>query len=257
MSERSRKHVVTGSIGTSHLTNGSPCQDSWGSRELSDVLVVAISDGAGSAKHSERGSQLVVDQALDFFVSELNRSSCAHKGVGALGREAGEKALSEIRHALVAEACSLGTTIHEMASTLLVGIFHESRSVFYQLGDGAWCISTNGIAGAATWPDQGEFVGQTEFVTSPNALSALQFSAVNGQIDHAVGMTDGLERLALDFAARIPHSGFINPLVSALRSASDLAVMETSLVRFLMSEKICERTDDDKTLAVISYAEGF
>jgi serine/threonine protein phosphatase PrpC len=257
MSELVRKHVVKGAIGTSHLVNGTPCQDSWGSRDLGEILIVAISDGAGSAKYSERGSRLVVDQALDFFADEFAHVSDASDVVGALDRDTGENALYEIRHSLVSAARALETTIHEMASTLLVGIFHSSRSVFYQIGDGVWCVSINGIVGAATWPDQGEFVGQTEFVTSPNALAALQFSRVNGQIDHAVGMTDGLERLSLDFAARIPHSGFIDPLVGALRSAPDMAVMEASLERFLKSEKICERTDDDKTLAVISYAEGF
>jgi serine/threonine protein phosphatase PrpC len=255
MSEQARKHVVAGSIGTSHLANGTPCQDSWGSRDLGDILIVAISDGAGSAKYSERGSKLVVDQALDFFADKLGTSDVS-TAVEALDRDAGENVLQEIRHSLVSAARTLETTIHEMASTLLVGIFHSSRSVFYQIGDGVWCVSINGIVGAATWPDQGEFVGQTEFVTSSNARAALQFSAVNGQIDHAVGMTDGLERLSLDFAARIPHSGFIDPLVGALRSAPDMAVMEVSLLRFLTSEKICARTDDDKTLAVISYAEG-
>lgn len=254
MSEMRRKHVVTGSIGTSHKVNGLPCQDAWGCRELGELLIVAISDGAGSAKYAELGSRLAVDNALDYFASHFTAEPDLLTILGLLGDDTGERALTEIRRALVSEAQERDATVQDFACTLLIGIFHPFRSVFYQIGDGVWCVSANEIQGAATWPTQGEFAGQTEFITSLSAVEALQFSAVDGQIDWAIGMTDGLERLAINFGNHTPHAGFIEPLVKALRTTEDMRLMEASLVRFLDSSKICERTDDDKSLAVISYA---
>jgi serine/threonine protein phosphatase PrpC len=256
MSEMRLKHVVTGSIGTSHRLNGLPCQDAWGCREVGELLIVAISDGAGSAKYAERGSRLAVDHAIDYFVGQFSEGSDLVVDLGLLGKSTGETALTEIRNALVNEARERNATVQDFACTLLVGIFHPARSLFYQIGDGAWCVSANEIQGAATWPTQGEFAGQTEFITSLSAAEALQFSSVDGTIEWAIGMTDGLERLALNFGNHTPHAGFIEPLVKALRGTEDMGLLESSLVRLLDSAKICERTDDDKTLAVISYAEG-
>ena len=59
-------------IGTSHTKTGSPCQDAGGCTVVkavdgAEVLVAAVSDGAGTASRSEAGSALAVSRYLSRF----------------------------------------------------------------------------------------------------------------------------------------------------------------------------------------------
>jgi hypothetical protein len=63
-------------------------------------------------------------------------------------------------------------------------------------------------------------------------------------------LTDGLQRLALDFTARTPHLPFFQPLFAALRAAPDVESLAGPFREFLDSQRINERTDDDKTLVL-------
>jgi hypothetical protein len=61
-------------------------------------------------------------------------------------------------------------------------------------------------------------------------------------------MTDGLQRLALDFRTQAPHEPFFSPLFKALRSAPVAEDLAVPLRQLLSSSSVNERTDDDKTL---------
>ena len=60
-------------------------------------------------------------------------------------------------------------------------------------------------------------------------------------------LTDGLQMLALDYANNIPHVPFFSPLFK-LTTEENFTI--EALSRFLESERVCERTDDDKTLVL-------
>src|SRR5258707_14993460 len=64
------------SVGTSHDLTGMPCQDSFGVELLetsSDVVLISVvSDGAGSAAHSERGSKAAVETAMGLIKAYLS-----------------------------------------------------------------------------------------------------------------------------------------------------------------------------------------
>ena len=61
--------------------------------------------------------------------------------------------------------------------------------------------------------------------------------------------SDGVERLALRFPARVPVPGFFNPLFELVSSATANEA-EAELTRFLHSPRIRQRSDDDCTVAV-------
>ena len=63
-------------------------------------------------------------------------------------------------------------------------------------------------------------------------------------------MTDGLQRLALDFSAKQPHAEFFHPLFQAIKISAKSDDLSTALKAFLNSPIINERTDDDKTLVL-------
>ncbi|MCA9241884.1 MAG: hypothetical protein KDA37_16855, partial [Planctomycetales bacterium] len=60
--------------------------------------------------------------------------------------------------------------------------------------------------------------------------------------------TDGLERLALKFEGQTAHAPFFAPLFQAVRDTRDSQGLNEELSRFLKSEHVQNRSDDDKTV---------
>lgn len=249
------KHVQVSVCGAAHLRNGLPCQDANGFLEVPGALVCALSDGAGSARRAERGSELAVEAALDHFLQLFLRQGVS-RTIERLQIESGLEMLASVRQRIDLEALAESAGASDYAATLLVAVISPSRAVFYQVGDGVWFVSKNGILGAVTWPTSGEHVSETHFVTCDSASRVLQCEALEGKVETVVGMTDGLERLALDLSGRVPHPGFLLPLARELRRA-DVPGFTTQLRQFLASDVICQRTDDDKTLAILLHEPGF
>lgn len=249
------KHVQVSVCGAAHLRNGLPCQDANGFLEVPGALVCALSDGAGSARRADRGSELAVEAAMDHFLQLFLRQGVSQT-IDSLQVESGLAMLASVRQRMDAEALTESSCTRDYAATLLVAVISPSRAVFYQVGDGVWVVSKNGIFGAVTWPTSGEHVSETHFVTCDSASQVLQCEVVAGAVEAVVGMTDGLERLALNLRGRVPHPGFLVPLARELRRA-DVPGFTTQLSQFLASDVICQRTDDDKTLAILLHEPGF
>jgi len=63
-------------VGSFHIQAGLPCQD-YGAYQVlgQDVLIGAVADGAGSAKHSDLGAKITVKAALQFLEDKLKKNS--------------------------------------------------------------------------------------------------------------------------------------------------------------------------------------
>ena len=48
------------------------------------------------------------------------------------------------------------------------------------------------------------------------------------------------------------HHGFFAPFIKALAGTTDIELFEKELVTFLESERVCERTDDDKSIILVT-----
>lgn len=247
------KFAIKSVRGSAHEINGLPCQDASDACVVGDVLICAMSDGAGSAKLSDVGSKIIVEESLRLFGEYFGKVEAPEVVVRDIGPKQGEWLIESIRDRLARVAIERNEPEQEFAGTLLVAVITKNKSVFYQVGDGLWCVGKSGILGAVTWPEQGEFASQTIFVTSSSALQSIQCVTVEGPVDFIVGMTDGLERLTVDLQGRVPFPGFCNPLIAALRKAESVDDFSGKLVTFLSSPRVCERTDDDKTLALIVH----
>ncbi len=88
----------------------------------------------------------------------------------------------------------------------------------------------------------------TMFLTGDRYEDHVEFQAAEGDFTDVALMTDGVERLALSFEGRTPHTPFFDPLFNALRSAPAPAALNTELCRFLESDSMKRRSDDDKTV---------
>jgi serine/threonine protein phosphatase PrpC len=252
------RHIAHSQQGAGHLGDGSPCQDAHSIRLLSkeghDVLVACIADGAGSARFGDVGSLIacaaVMDQAVTYFEAQGRFDE--------LGHDEAVRWCNEARGRIEAEALVRECAPRELATTLCAAVITPSCAHLFQIGDGAIVLCSHGAYGVVFWPQSGEYANSTNFLTSDEYRQRIEFTTTTSRFSDIALLTDGLERLALRFDLRTPHTPFFEPLFRALRATDDVEGLNEALRRFLASDSVIIRSDDDKTLILASrYADGF
>jgi hypothetical protein len=201
--------------GTSHRSAQTPCQDSFRYRlfgEAAEWLLVAAADGAGSAAHADVGATLVCDEFARRVEESRTDALLTRQGIIAL--------FAETRLALLAEAERRGARPRDLACTALFGLVGPTTAAFAQLGDGAIVIGDGQAHRVVFWPDSGEYVNATDFLTDEGFADLIRFETTTDPISEVALLTDGLQRLALDFAGRTAHPGFFAPLFKRLRGTA-------------------------------------
>jgi hypothetical protein len=158
----------------------------------------------------------------------------------------------DARRRIQAEAAGRDCNWRELATTLAVAIVGRCRAFFFQVGDGAIVLGSRGVYGVVFWPQSGEYANTTNFLTSEGFRSRFEFLATNSCLSDVALFTDGLERLALQFDSQTPYAPFFDPLFRTVREANDLDLLSEQLRRFLGTESMQSRSDDDKTLILAS-----
>ncbi|HXB73444.1 MAG TPA: PP2C family serine/threonine-protein phosphatase [Candidatus Acidoferrales bacterium] len=241
------KYAAASVIGTSHQgSSEGVCQDSHACQYLqqSSAFVAVVSDGAGSASHSQLGSRRTCD-----YIMERATDASAET---ILSRDFAVDVLDGLRQGLQELADASEQQLRDFACTMLVAVICGNRAAFWQIGDGAMCfrIRDSETFQYAFWPDKGEYANETSFVTQANAQQHLEFDLSDCEIVQLAVFSDGLERLALDFTKGEPHNGFFNGLFPYLSpfEAGHAVNISSQIAGFLGSERVTRRTDDDKTL---------
>lgn len=240
--------------GTSHAKLGTPCQDAVTVKFFNDadgreVLVVVVSDGAGSAKRSDIGSMLAcstIAEAVEVFLAESRR-------VVEIDRAVAETWLAMVRKAIVERAAEDGEVPREYACTLLAAVVGQDAAAFMQIGDGATVIFDGEGWAWIHWPQHGEYLNTTNFVTADNARECLDFDLCEVIVDELAVFTDGLEGLVLHQATKTVFSPFFDRMIPAVRACTAAGLdagLSEALASYLTSPPICARTDDDKSLVL-------
>jgi hypothetical protein len=214
-----------------------------------EIVLMALSDGAGSASHSDIGAQSVVSHWLDAFTTLLHQCSEPDAVLAESGATTLHTMLANIRSSVARDALAFEVGASDFSATLLGAVLTPSGALVAQVGDGAWVGCVNGILGCLTWPTGGEFAGQTVFATSESAPHALQMVRLSSPPSALVGFTDGLERLLLDFRTQLPAAGFFRPVLQGLKASPQ--TFSAHLEEYLESAAVCERTDDDKSIGMV------
>lgn len=247
--------AATCAIGTSHIKNDKPCQDSVRVRLVQTpngpVIISAVSDGAGSAAHSEIGSRAAVTTATYLIENFLEAGGL----VRSIDRDAVLNWLAQIQTAISTLASEGGASTREFACTLLVAVIAAEDAAFFQVGDGAMVVREEGDEGWSYvfWPQHGEYINSTNFVTASNAAEVLEFDAVSRRIREFSAFSDGIESLVLHYATKTVHDPFFNNMIAPVRQAPNEGLddgLSESLLNYLNSERVCTRTDDDKSLVL-------
>ncbi len=239
-------------LGTSHLADSLPCQDSHlvdfvVADDRAKFLLIAVADGAGSALLSHLGSRAACTAAIlhlktnaELLKNADDAKECIRQGFAA--------ALSEVEDLARRE----GVSSRELATTLLVAAIGEQHAIFGQVGDGAVVWGEPGVLRIVHWPEQ-EALNLTDFITSAPLSETLHIFVEHSPIRRVACMTDGLSPLLLDYRAKGPHAPAFENLFSTCLAAPDPSDLSDDLATFLDSPQVNNRTDDDKTLVLAVY----
>lgn len=248
--------------GTSHRKANLPCQDALRWEPVApDWLVVSLADGAGSASFADVGATIAARTALGVVTARLAKAEPASPGVTSATALDADAALNGLfveafqtaRAAVLDEASRRQVRPRELATTLLVFVARPGLAAAAQVGDGATLVAESPERlRALTRPGISEYLNETTFLTSDNALEGLQCSVRRGPVRYAALFSDGLQLLALKLPEADPHARFFQPLFRFLDAAPDLGVANGQLREFLESPRITERADDDLSLLIAS-----
>ncbi|NES84994.1 MAG: protein phosphatase 2C domain-containing protein [Moorea sp. SIO2B7] len=256
------KAVAHSAIGTSHQAKEIPCQDYGNFRILNDVIVGAVADGAGSAKYADLGANLAVEKALAYLggIEEWlqKRKGFWQQNPNPLSEEMARKLFTKLLKKVVKnlhkQAENKGYVINDFACTLLVFVATPEWITAMQIGDGFMVVRPQkGEHQLLFKPDKGEFINETTFVTSENALEEMQVSILSGKQQFICASTDGLERVAIRMSDWAPFPPFFNPLEECLRETDNPQEQDEYVKMFLDSERLNARTNDDKTLLLCLF----
>jgi Protein phosphatase 2C len=261
------KAIARSSKGTSHKKLEKPCQDA-GNRKihLENFLFGAVADGAGSSKYSDEGADLAVDTALKKIEEKLRDLDRYSHSIPKNKFEIGELSEKEVKQLFTDIVTEVKTTLQEkavqkkcsiddLACTLSIVVGTPEWFAAMQIGDGFIAIRGKKKQEYEILfpPDKGEYINETTFVTSSNALNAMRVEVRSQQIEFICAATDGLERVAIDMKDWTPFDPFFQPLDKYMKETSDPET-EDEIKNFLDSDRLNARTDDDKTLLLCFYS---
>lgn len=193
----SRKDIVAASQrGRSHAHEGKPRDDHFLLHycEKTEWYVIAVADGAGSAKYSREGSRIACETAVAHCKEVLAESTEFENAIQSFAenvdsKEArkmvGDKIYSIVGNAALKAHNAIkkeaerkeGAKLKDYATTLLLAIckrFEYGWAVAsFWVGDGAMCVydAEKHTADMLGMPDEGEFAGQTRFLTMPEIFT--------------------------------------------------------------------------------------
>lgn len=245
--------VLAASVaGSGHIERDAPCQDAHRvAVTAAGDLVIAVADGAGSASRSDEGARVAVDAAVAYLVDAVGEAGAGTDADEAAVRAAVAAARDAVHAAADADACDP----RDLATTLAVVVATGDRVIAAQVGDGAVVLQREGGELEVLGPvDRAEFLNETCFLTSTGWEDELRVDVAPATgLAGVAAMTDGLQLLALDMAAGAAHAGFFAPVFAWAAGGEG---SDDELAGFLASERVCARTDDDKTLVVAVPAGG-
>ncbi|OEC34673.1 Protein phosphatase 2C [Pseudomonas cuatrocienegasensis] len=240
--------AAASSIGTSHQRLETRKQDAYGVRLSSSALLAVVSDGAGSAAYGGEGASLVCRHLLVAFRHWfLDHNHLPDDDTVRCW-------IDDLRDRLSVVAARHELTRRQFAATLVMLVVSNDQFLTLQIGDSALVGRKNGEWEALCWPENGEFASTTFFVTDDPEV---RLHCVSGDLEHDAFalFSDGLESVALEQATQQPFARFFDPMIKAIDEAEGngrLARLSEALAKYLETPRICERTDDDKTLILIS-----
>jgi hypothetical protein len=193
-------------IGKSHIRNNKPCQDSFYYLDLGDGWGIAVvSDGAGSAKLSDIGSNFTVELATNIFKQSIFHLDLISKKQFLPLKEWSQIAIFNflwIKNMIEVFSRNNQLEASDLACTIIVTIYSPFGLLTAHIGDGrAGYKDSDGEWKSMMTPHKGEEANQTIFITSDWVNREIKMSGVpvpecrviEGDIKAFMLMSDGCE----------------------------------------------------------------
>lgn len=214
--------------------------------------MLIVSDGLGSAAHSDVAAEIVCDVVMAGVFAHQERNPddppIADQINGWM-----ELAIAE----MVARAMTLDVPSAEFACTLLLAAVCPAWSCFAQVGDGAIVFATRDTSDEwqwVFWPEGGEeYINETACIRPGFPLPELKIKSGITDVDEIAVFSDGLQGMALHYASQTVHSPFFVPLFAPLRASTETGIstsLSQGLAGLLAQGEFDQRTDDDRTLVI-------
>lgn len=246
-------------IGTGHEKTGMPCQDSHYVMQFGDTLIIAVSDGLGSAKLSHEGSRIACISAVESYAnaveSALNaRTITAGTAPAALPfnyEDALQSAFYSARNALEREAARTTLALRDYACTLLVAVIEHDSWYSMHIGDGTIVgLYSDVPAKTLSIPENGEFINTTTPITSDDYQSHMRYCHGHELLSGVALLSDGVTPMCINYKSGAAYDGFFRPLQTWLADQTAFTGIDESLKRFLDTPKMRQKSDDDMTLVL-------
>lgn len=203
-------------------------------------------DGAGSAVCAEQGAEIAIEAALTYL------DLLMHEPEFGLSDLLAVEFIKIIRDRIYTTAADKGRTARDFACTFLGLISSDQGTLAFQVGDGGIVLDTGSGLELAIPPMNGQYANMTYFVTDEDAIDHLASQPYPGRADRAAVFTDGVQMLAINMANQTVHEPFFTPFFGVLAHVDETkrSQLEPALARFLNSDQVNERTDDDKSMVI-------
>jgi Protein phosphatase 2C len=214
-------------------------------------LIAVLCDGAGSACMGGEGASLIAR-----VVASKARDRC-RQSLDAIPDDLVWSWVTEARNCVAKAATNRNLAPRDFAATMICVISDGLETLVAHVGDGGVVVqdSADQLWHVLSWPSHGEYASTTFFVTD-EPLPKLVLQRRSAPISALIAFTDGLERLALDFGGGRAHAPFFHGILGPV-ATSEIVGRDRSLcaalARYLDSEPVNARTDDDKTLLVATH----
>lgn len=236
--------------GRGHEKNGLPCQDRTLTIHRNGVTVIALADGAGSAKHSEIGAQTTVIAVSNLLAEQFTR--LIQNNSGAQVKQLIEATIQE---ALTEQQQALNCEYKDLASTLLTVAIKDDQFIVIHVGDGVIGYIKNDELLVASSPENGEFANTTVFVTSSSMTQSMKL--LKGQLKEITGFV-----LMSDGTAESFYHKQTKSLAAVLKKfVAWTAILTkdkmTELVEDSFEKVIRMKTQDDCSIAIVTLADSY
>lgn len=237
--------VVARAVGRSHKALQKPCEDAVGKQANSRLAVIALADGAGSAKHASKGADIAVAATINFLRRHFHRLVQGGYAIRHV------EMLTYVRKAIAKAAVNHGVSIREFASTLLFAASDGIHLLIGQVGDGRVGVRSvhTGQWISAIEPSRGEYANETCFITTQGSGMRLSIVVLpSADFDACALMSDGAEASLFDRRQQ-SFAKAMDTLAAWVKRYPETEV-EQALAREL-EEALTRKTFDDVSIALL------
>lgn len=200
------RHAQSVRIGVDHIESNMPCQDNAFYLCKNGVHVLSLSDGAGSKKYSQIGSDTVTKSICSYIVQEFDSLLMISETYGKTlediedsKRIVKNSIFNHLKKELI-EKVTPEITFEDLACTLLFVAIKGDRFIMGHIGDGVIAGLFNSGKSESlkvlSHPENGEQINITFFLTDPDAIDHLRITT--GSFHNLSGillMSDGPEEV--------------------------------------------------------------